>query len=45
MTEFPSANPWPKQSLYFGGVHVVRQTKNGFEAAGDERRSGAVLTK
>lgn len=45
LTEFPSANAWPKQSMYFGGVHAVRQTRNGFEAAGDERRSGAVLTK
>lgn len=45
LAEFPSANPWPKQSMYFGGVHAVRQTKNGFEAAGDTRRSGAILTK
>jgi gamma-glutamyltranspeptidase/glutathione hydrolase len=45
LAEFPSANMWPQQSMFFGGVHAVRQTKNGFEAAGDDRRSGAVLTK
>ena len=45
LAEFPSANRWPQQSMFFGGVHAVRQTKNGFEAAGDDRRSGAVLTK
>ena len=45
LAEFPSANPWPQQSMFFGGVHAVRQTMHGFEAAGDGRRSGAVLTK
>lgn len=45
LAEFPRANAWLNRSMYFGGVHAVRKTKNGFEAAGDERRSGAVLTK
>jgi gamma-glutamyltranspeptidase/glutathione hydrolase len=45
LAEFPSANQWPQQSMFFGGVHAVRQTAKGFEAAGDDRRSGAVLTK
>lgn len=45
LAEFPDANRWPQQSMFFGGVHAVRQTAKGFEAAGDDRRSGAVLTK
>ena len=45
LAEFPDANPWPQQSMFFGGVHAVRQTTKGFEAVGDDRRSGAVLTK
>ncbi len=45
LAEFSDANPWPQQSMFFGGVHAVRQTVKGFEAAGDDRRSGAVLTK
>lgn len=45
LAEFPEANAWPHPSMYFGGVHAVRRVKNGFEAAGDGRRSGAVLTK
>ncbi|MEO1919334.1 MAG: gamma-glutamyltransferase [Paracoccaceae bacterium] len=44
LAEFPDANPWPRQAMFFGGVHAVRQSRNGFEASGDERRSGAVLT-
>jgi len=45
LAEFPDANRWPQQAMFFGGVHAVRQTVKGFEAAGDARRSGAVLTK
>lgn len=33
---------WPGRHMYFGGVHAVGQDgAGGFEAAGDERRSGA----
>ncbi len=45
LAEFPTAKPWPQPSMFFGGVHAARQTVRGFEAAGDQRRSGAVLTK
>ena len=45
LQEFPEANIWPRQTMFFGGVHAVRHKKNSFEAAGDARRSGAVLTK
>ncbi|OUS04408.1 hypothetical protein A9Q96_15795 [Rhodobacterales bacterium 52_120_T64] len=45
LAEFPTANSWPQQGMFFGGVHAVRRTAKGFEAAGDSRRSGAVLTK
>lgn len=44
LLEFPDANLWPRQAMFFGGVHAVRQSGGGFEASGDERRSGAVLT-
>lgn len=34
---------WPGRHMFFGGVHAVGQgVSGGFEAAGDERRSGAV---
>jgi len=43
---FENANAWPRQTMFFGGVHAVRRNaKGGFEAAGDARRSGAVLTR
>lgn len=45
LAEFPDANAWPQPTMYFGGVHAVKRLKNGFEAAGDHRRSGAVLTE
>jgi gamma-glutamyltranspeptidase/glutathione hydrolase len=39
---FPDHRAWPDRNLYFGGVHAVeRNTKGGFEAAGDPRRGGA----
>ena len=33
---------WRERSLYFGGVHAVAMGRNGPEAAGDQRRGGAV---
>ena len=38
---WPKARPWPDRSMFFGGVHAVRQdAKGGLEAAGDPRRAG-----
>ncbi len=46
LTEFPDGKPWDRQSMFFGGVHAVRwDGKAGFQAVGDPRRSGAVLTE
>ena len=46
LAAFPDANVWPSPRMFFGGVHAVRRTAKGsFEAAGDARRSGAVLTQ
>lgn len=45
LDEFPTATPWPRQTMYFGGVHAARLDQNGFSAMGDARRSGAALTK
>lgn len=39
---FPQARPWPRDSLFFGGVHAVRRAASGaVEAAADPRRDGA----
>jgi len=44
--EFPDANAWPHQTMFFGGVHgASMDKKGGFSAVGDARRSGAMLTK
>lgn len=46
LAEFPDANLWPRQTMFFGGVHgASMDEKGGFSAVGDARRSGAVLTK
>ena len=46
LAAFPQANAWPQPKMYFGGVHAARRTAKGaFEAAGDPRRSGNVLTQ
>ncbi len=43
---FPQANAWPRQTMFFGGVHAAGHTaRGGFGAAGDPRRSGVVLTE
>ena len=35
---------WPRQSMFFGGVHgVLRETNGALQAAGDARRGGAAL--
>ena len=34
---------WPDRHMYFGGVHSVGQSDQGFDGAGDPRRSGVVL--
>ena len=36
-------NLWPEKNMYFGGVHAVGVTPNGFEAVGDTRRGGVGL--
>jgi gamma-glutamyltranspeptidase/glutathione hydrolase len=42
---FPQARPWPRDSLFFGGVHAARRAASGaVEAAADPRRDGAALT-
>lgn len=43
LAAFPEARPWPRDSLFFGGVHAVRRGPSGaVEAAADARREGAV---
>ena len=42
---WPEARPWPRDSLFFGGVHAVRRAPSGaVDAAADARRDGAALT-
>jgi len=44
LAAYPLARGWPQDSMYFGGVHAVRQTPRGAaEAMGDPRRDGAAL--
>ncbi|MEB3356726.1 MAG: gamma-glutamyltransferase [Synechococcales bacterium] len=33
---------WDSLNMFFGGVHAVTQTADGFDGAGDSRRGGAV---
>ena len=36
---------WQEQNLFFGGVHTVRETEDGFmQGAGDRRRDGVVAS-
>ena len=43
LRDWPEARPWPRDSLFFGGVHAVRRAPSGaVEAAADARRDGAV---
>ena len=37
-------NRWNAPSLYFGGVHTIHRKNNHFEAAGDNRRRGVVMS-
>ena len=38
------AHAWPKQNLFFGGVHAARRRPNGgVEGAGDPRRQGTAI--
>jgi gamma-glutamyltranspeptidase/glutathione hydrolase len=40
---WPELKQWPKQNLFFGGVHAVQRFSNGeFVGMGDPRRGGAV---
>jgi len=34
---------WNARNLFFGGVHAVCSTKNGFDGKGDPRRGGAAI--
>jgi len=41
---FPAHRLWTRQSMYFGGCHVVERDANGrFQAAADARRDGAAV--
>ncbi|MFQ5623218.1 MAG: gamma-glutamyltransferase [Paracoccaceae bacterium] len=40
LKDWPKAHVWSRSSMFFGGVHAVRKTGGGYEAAGDPRRSG-----
>ena len=45
MKAFPSHRAWPVRNMFFGGAHVVRQSKSGsLEAFGDPRRAGVSVT-
>ncbi len=35
---------WDDFAMFFGGVHTIKKTKQGFDAVGDFRRSGVVRT-
>ncbi len=35
-------NLWPERNMFFGGTHTVAAEGNGWTAAGDSRRGGAV---
>ncbi|SET62424.1 gamma-glutamyltransferase [Oceanicella actignis] len=42
LAAFPEARPWPRDSMFFGGVHAaLRDARGGVAAAGDHRRDGA----
>lgn len=42
---FPEARAWPRDSMFYGGVHgVIRDARGGVEAAGDHRRAGVAIT-
>ena len=44
LTAWPEAQPWPTDSMFFGGVHgVARDAGGGVEAGADHRRDGAVV--
>ena len=46
LSDFPDAKIWDRQSMYFGGVHAARADgRGGYQAVGDPRRSGHVLTE
>ncbi|MEM6724312.1 MAG: gamma-glutamyltransferase [Bacteroidota bacterium] len=34
---------WDQSSMFFGGVHVIGKSGNGFVSVGDQRRSGVAL--
>ena len=41
MEQFPVCHAWNDMNLFFGGVHAVSyHPRNGFDGAGDPRRSG-----
>jgi gamma-glutamyltranspeptidase/glutathione hydrolase len=43
----PSTNQlvlWQQQNMFFGGVHTVMESSGLLEAAGDQRRSGAIAS-
>ena len=42
LRHWPDHRLWPGSSLFFGGVHAVARRGQGFEAAADPRREGAV---
>ncbi|MCH9765421.1 MAG: gamma-glutamyltransferase [Alphaproteobacteria bacterium] len=41
---YPDARVWPEPNMFFGGVHLARQNRDGsFEGVGDRRREGVAL--
>ncbi|MEL7466228.1 MAG: gamma-glutamyltransferase [Pseudomonadota bacterium] len=43
LREWPEAQAWPADSMFFGGVHgVMRDARGGVEAGADHRRDGAL---
>ncbi|MEM7270288.1 MAG: gamma-glutamyltransferase [Pseudomonadota bacterium] len=44
LAAYPEANPWPTDSMFFGGAHgAMRTAKGDATAAGDPRREGVAI--